>query len=126
MVRDAPSELTQRTLNVISQNHDKLLVQKMQKLPTSIDNYGSVVSFYPHLGAIPVADGIAAHSIIAVQGNGLPMTGDDGIVKYESAHIEGVESELVVHFGHSVQSHPQAIEEVRRLLLLHDKAPAPQ
>ena len=56
----------------------------------------------------------------------VPLTGDDGIVKYESAHIEGVESELVVHFGHSVQSHPQAIEEVRRILLLHGGAPLPR
>ncbi|MBI3800275.1 MAG: hypothetical protein HY268_25280 [Deltaproteobacteria bacterium] len=46
-------------------------------------------------------------------------TGDDGIVTYTSAHIEGVESELVVRFGHSVQGHPQASEEIRRILLKH-------
>ena len=38
---------------------------------------------------------------------------------YESAHIDGVESELVVNCNHSVQGHPQAIEEVRRILYEH-------
>ncbi|NOT56573.1 MAG: alpha/beta fold hydrolase [Deltaproteobacteria bacterium] len=121
-----PSDLTQRMFILISQNQDKLLVQRMGKLPTSVDNMDPSSPFIQTLATIPVADGIAAHSIIAVQGNGLPMTGDDGIVKYESAHVEGVESEVVVHFGHSVQSHPQAIEEVRRILLLHGQASSRQ
>jgi hypothetical protein len=38
---------------------------------------------------------------------------------YMSAHIEGVESERVVRSGHSCQSHPVTIEEVRRILLEH-------
>ncbi len=45
--------------------------------------------------------------------------GDDGVVKYTSAHIDGVDSELVVRSGHSLQQHPHTIEEVRRILLLH-------
>ena len=36
-----------------------------------------------------------------------------------SAHIEGVESEVVVRSPHSVQANPEAIGEVRRILLLH-------
>jgi hypothetical protein len=54
-----------------------------------------------------------------VQGDGPIQTGGDGVVKYESAHIEGVESELVVRWGHSVQGHPKAVGEVRRILLEH-------
>jgi hypothetical protein len=54
-----------------------------------------------------------------VLGEGPITSGDDGIVTHESAHIEGVESELVVRFGHSVQGHPKAIEEIRRILLRH-------
>jgi hypothetical protein len=46
-------------------------------------------------------------------------TGDDGVVEYRSAHIEGVESEYVVRSGHSTQGDPHTIEEVRRILLLH-------
>jgi hypothetical protein len=40
------------------------------------------------------------------------------VVAYKSAHIDGVESELVIeHQGHSTQTNPLAIREVRRILL---------
>jgi len=45
------------------------------------------------------------------------------VVKYSSAHIGPVESELVVKSSHSVQGNPHAIEEVRRILLKHSEAP---
>jgi pimeloyl-ACP methyl ester carboxylesterase len=71
------------------------------------------------LSDIPVAPGIPAHSIIAVRDDGPIEDGSDGVVRYQSAHIEGVESELIVRSGHSVQSHPQTVLELRRILLLH-------
>jgi pimeloyl-ACP methyl ester carboxylesterase len=114
-----PADLTKRTLNVVTQNQDKLLVQKMEKLPTSVDNMNPSSPFIQTLASIPVAEGIKAHSIIPVLGDGPIANGNDGIVEYQSAHIEGVESELVVRFGHSVQGHPKAIEEIRRILLEH-------
>jgi hypothetical protein len=40
-------------------------------------------------------------------------------VAYENAHIEGVESEKIVRSAHSTQSHPETIEEVRRILREH-------
>jgi pimeloyl-ACP methyl ester carboxylesterase len=114
-----PGDLSQRALTTLTQNQDKLLTQKLEKLPTSIDNMNPSHPFIKTLASIPIADRITAHSIIAVLGEGPVQTGGDGIVKYESAHIDGVASELVVRFGHSVQGHPQAIEEVRRLLTDH-------
>jgi hypothetical protein len=49
-----------------------------------------------------------------------PITGKtDGVVAYESAHIDGVASEKVVRSGHSTQGHPETIEEVRRILRDH-------
>jgi len=76
------------------------------------------------LVTIPLAPGVTAHSIIPVQGDLPPDDQGDGVVKYQSAHIDGVASELVVpHSGHSVQGNPIAIEEVRRILVEHaDKA----
>lgn len=38
---------------------------------------------------------------------------------YTSAHLDGVESELVVPYGHSCQMEPPVIEEVRRILIEH-------
>jgi pimeloyl-ACP methyl ester carboxylesterase len=114
-----PADLSQRTLTALTQNQDKLLVQGLKKLPTSIDNMDPSHPFIKTLATIPVAEGVTAHSIIPVLGEGPLSGGNDGIVAYDSAHIEGVESELVVRFGHSVQGHPQAIEEVGRILTEH-------
>jgi hypothetical protein len=71
------------------------------------------------LASIPVSLKVAAHSIIAVEGDGPVETGDDGVVSYQSAHIPEAKSELVVRSGHSVQSNPHTVAEVRRILLLH-------
>jgi len=58
-----------------------------------------------------------------VRGAGSGPNATDGVVTYQSASIGGVESELVIPFaGHSVQGHPLAIEEVRRILLEHAAA----
>ncbi|WP_448191573.1 esterase/lipase family protein [Azospirillum sp. sgz301742] len=87
--------------------------------------FGSIYGMTPGsllvrtLAGTPIAPGVKAHSIIAVKGDGPVETGDDGVVEYKSAHIEGVESEYVVRSGHSTQSDPHTIEEVRRILLLH-------
>ena len=44
----------------------------------------------------------------------------DGVVPYKSAHIDNVDSELVVAADHfHVHHHPQAIQEVRRVLMEH-------
>src|SRR5262245_23216035 len=71
------------------------------------------------LASPPVAPGIPTHSIVAVSGDKPLAEDDDGIVKYESAHLDGVESEVIIHSWHSVQGHPLAIAEVRRILYLH-------
>src|SRR4051794_11706800 len=87
--------------------------------------FGSIYGMTPGsllvkmLARTPIAEGVKAHSIIAVRGDGPIETGDDGVVEYKSAHIEGVESEYVVRSGHSTQADPHTIEEVRRILLLH-------
>jgi hypothetical protein len=76
--------------------------------------------FLKALAPIPIAPGVAAHSIIPIQGDPPPQGQGDGVVMYDSAHIDGVESELVVpRWYHSVQNNPLAIEEVRRILLEH-------
>jgi hypothetical protein len=75
--------------------------------------------FIKTLSSLPIADGVTAHSIIAVKGDGPPKEGSDGVVPYWSAHIEPVASEKVVKSPHSVQSNPHAIEEIRRILLEH-------
>ena len=92
-------------------------------LPSAVDNMSPKHPFILALSDIPVAQAITVNSIIAVEGDGPVEKGNDGVVEYSSAHIEPVESELVVQSGHSVQGNPHAIEEVRRILLKHAAAP---
>ena len=54
-----------------------------------------------------------------MEGDGPKEEGNDGVVAYTSAHIDEAVSELVVRSSHSVQGNPQAIEEIRRILLEH-------
>ena len=89
------------------------------RVPTSIDNMDGSNPFLRTLASLPIEEGVQANSIIPVKGGGPPEKGDDGVVRYTSAHIEGVESELVVRSGHSTQSNPYTIEEVRRILYRH-------
>ena len=86
---------------------------------TAIDNMSPGNRFVKTLAEIPIAGGIKANSIIPVKGTGPIESGNDGVVEYTSAHIEGVESEKVVRSDHSTQSNPETIEEVRRILLQH-------
>jgi transposase InsO family protein len=76
--------------------------------------------FLEGLAGIPVADGVPYHSIVAVK-ESFPVVeeGDDGVVQYRSAHLDGAASELVVRSSHSTQSDPHTIQEVRRILHLH-------
>jgi hypothetical protein len=88
-------------------------------IPTALDNMDASNPFIKTLASLPIAPGVHAHSIIPVRGTGPVDGGNDGVVEYKSAHIDGVESELVVRSGHSTQATPETIEEVRRILYEH-------
>jgi pimeloyl-ACP methyl ester carboxylesterase len=90
-------------------------------VPTSIDNMNPNNRFIQALSATPIADGVVAHSIVGVEGGGPPAEGGDGVVKYSSAHIDGVESEKIVNSAHSMQGNPETIQEVKRILIEHAK-----
>ena len=94
---------------------------------TSLDNMDPGSPLLERLVREPLESGVAFHSIISI-GNADPddpdelAEADDGVVAYESAHLEGVESEALVRSGHSCQSEPATIRELRRILLEHVRA----
>ncbi len=88
-------------------------------IPTSIDSMAPDNPTLAALASLPTAPGITAHSIIAVRPGRQPPDGDDGVVTYASARLEGAASEYVVPGAHSCQGNPLTIEEVRRILLAH-------
>jgi pimeloyl-ACP methyl ester carboxylesterase len=98
---------------------DPSMLRTPPVIPTALDNMDASNPFIKTLASLPIAPGVHAHSIIPVRGTGPVDNGNDGVVEYKSAHIDGVESELVVRSGHSTQATPQTIEEVRRILYEH-------
>jgi hypothetical protein len=97
-------------------------VQSLKDIPRSTDNMDPKSPFIKTLASISIAEGIQAHSIIAVRNPEDPREKwTDGVVDFSSAQIDGVASELVVHSSHSAQDHPETIEEVRRILMEHLK-----
>jgi pimeloyl-ACP methyl ester carboxylesterase len=114
-----PSQLGRAGIDLLNNEASLFRVQGLKRLPSSVDNMTPGNTLVKVLSALPVSADIPAHSIIAVKGDGPVESGNDGIVEYSSAHIEEAVSELVVRSHHSVQDHPHAIEEVRRILLLH-------
>ncbi len=94
--------------------------------PTSVDGMSADSPVMKEVAALPLAPCIKAHSIIAVLPEKDILKGNDGVVEYSSAHIDGVESEYIVRTGHSAQGHPLTIEEVRRILLLHLSQQTPE
>jgi pimeloyl-ACP methyl ester carboxylesterase len=95
------------------------------RVPTSLDGMSPKNPILLELAEIPVSPSVKAHSIIPVLGNGDYHLGRDGLVKYQSAHVEYVESEFIVRGGHSCLNMPSTIAEVQRILHHHlDELPA--
>lgn len=82
-------DLLQSTLKSLSK---EISPDKELKIPTSVDNMSPDNPFIIHLAEIPIEPGVKAHSIIAVETDGPVEEGNDGVVEYKSAHIDGVET----------------------------------
>ncbi|WAR43180.1 esterase/lipase family protein [Methylomonas rapida] len=98
---------------------DAKLNRLLRRPPTAADNMNPNNPGLKTLASIPVSPAVRAHSIIAVEGDGPIEEGDDGVVAYKSAHIDEAVSEKVIRWGHSCQDQPEAIEEIRRILMEH-------
>ncbi|MPW42905.1 esterase/lipase family protein [Acinetobacter guerrae] len=82
----------------LSENSDFMLLTK-DVMPVPMIKYHSII-------------GNAAHSE-------LPSFMNDGIVPYNSSHLNGASSEKIIKGNHYVQMTTSAINEMRRILLLH-------
>jgi len=94
------------------------------KTRTSIDSLSPESPFFPAMIAARRAPWVKYHGIVGLvpeQGLlGKLAAGSDGVVAYDSAHMDDVESELTVPADHSgVHSHPRAVLEIRRILQEH-------
>ena len=97
-----------------------LEARRLKRSTGSIGNMSPDNAFIKALAPLPIAPGVHAHSIIGVR-KGPKEDGGDGVVSYRSAHLDDVESELVVRSGHSSQCNAAVVREVHRILLEHLK-----
>ena len=111
-----PGHLTKLSVDLLTLQQQGFVLGQIGDVPTSITTMKPDNRFIRELSQIPIADGVVVHSIIAVQGDGPIEEGDDGVVKYSSAHIDGAASEKLVRSGHSTQDHPETIQEIKRIL----------
>ena len=120
-----PGRLTKLSVDFLTLKEQGVFRGSVSGMPTSIDNMNPNNIFIKNLAAIPIADGVVANSIIAVDSDAPLDEAGDGVVKYMSAHIDGVESEKIVRSSHSVQGNPETILEAKRILHEHAKSLPP-
>ena len=86
---------------------------------TGIDNLKPDNIGLRYLNTLEIAPDVPLHSIVGnLRGERRPG-GGDGVVPYSSSHLDQARSELIVRSGHSAHTNPLAVQEVRRILLLH-------
>jgi pimeloyl-ACP methyl ester carboxylesterase len=88
----------------------------LKRMPNSVDTLEPNDRFVQAVNKLPIARNIPYHSIMGDRGRNDTPNSSDGIVPYWSSHLEGAQSELVVHSNHGAQYNPDAIREVRRIL----------
>lgn len=84
---------------------------------TSVAGLSPSNPLFKALDQIPIK--VPHHSIIGDRGRGDSPDSSDGVVRYSSSHLDSAESELIVPAGHGAFKDPQAIKEMRRILLLN-------
>jgi pimeloyl-ACP methyl ester carboxylesterase len=125
-----PRDIVAVSQDLAQENPDLAVAIRKHSLPTSVDELAPEAPALQLISHRPRPKEVHYHSVIGVTsrthlvverlfGNGYSQP-SDGVVPYTSAHLDDVESELVVPADHyRVHHHPLAILEVRRILLEH-------
>lgn len=119
-----PQMLTLTREEVVRDNPDLFRDPETLCIRTSIDSLAPESPVLPVLLHAQPGPGVQYHNIIGVLPKegivGKFAGGSDGVVSYESAHLEGVASELTVASDHAtIHRHPLCVLEVRKILLTH-------
>ncbi len=105
---------------LIARNEADFFKQRFRDgFPTSIDELEWESPLLTGLHELGLAPEVKAHSVIADHRDPPRPGGSDGLVPYESAHLENVGTESLISSGHLCQEHPAVIREVQRILVEH-------
>jgi triacylglycerol esterase/lipase EstA (alpha/beta hydrolase family) len=114
----SPANIVAATRDAFSDEPEAEVQRRLDRSTGSVGGMSPGNEFIQELARLPIAPGVHAHSIIGVR-KGPNEEGGDGVVSYQSAHLDDVDSELVVRSGHSSQSNASVVAEVHRILIDH-------
>ena len=119
-----PQTLVNTQQKLFVDNRDLLFGGSLLKIETSIDSLSPESPIFPVMLAGPRPPWVKYHNIVGVSPKQWwtpSLLGQsDGVVSEQSARLDGAASELIVPADHNtVQCHPLAVMEVRRILLEH-------
>jgi pimeloyl-ACP methyl ester carboxylesterase len=103
--------------NALGDSLEKVTGVKGLRLPTSISGLSPRSPVLIGLDKLPIK--APHHSIIGDRGRGDSPNGSDGVVPYQSAHLDSAQSEKIIPYGHGGYQSAEAIEELLRILRLH-------
>jgi hypothetical protein len=119
-----PGNLIMMGPKLVSQLQANKEEELLDRFPNSIDTLRPNARVIVAMEHLPIKSSVACFSIIGNEdaGGGNLTESSDGIVPYSSSHLSSARSELVVPYGHSyVQSSPQCVAEIQRILITSDK-----
>jgi pimeloyl-ACP methyl ester carboxylesterase len=114
-----PDSISRMLSTLLKENPEAFDRRLFRRLPTSVETLDTNSELLLALESMRPAPDVAFHSIIGSLRPGPVASSTDGVVAYRSSHFDGAESELRVRSDHGVQKSPDAIREVRRILLRH-------
>ncbi len=111
---------TYQLSRVIFEQDDKSWWESFSAPRTSMDSLTKKSGVLRLIRETRVPDEVKHHNIVGIKRGSSQANWTDGVVAYRSAHCEDASSEKIVRASHSeVHRHPDAVAEVRRILLEH-------
>jgi pimeloyl-ACP methyl ester carboxylesterase len=112
-----PSDLLHEIPETIANGLNPRTQKNRIRIPTSIQGLSPNSPLLHALDRLPIE--APHHSIIGDRGRGDTPNSSDGVVPYWSSHLPSAQSERIVPSGHEAMADPQAVEEIRRILLMN-------
>ncbi len=114
-----PDEIEDLRKELRAEDMTEDAVEIMERLPAGVMQLSASSPVLEMMADIELDKSVAYHSVIAIDKYKYPFGTTDGLVTYESAHLNITDSEKLVPGGHGLHRHPLTIAEVKRILLLH-------
>ncbi|QWP45087.1 esterase/lipase family protein [Akkermansia muciniphila] len=118
---DLPSDMLEEVTRIATLSRGMFLLNplKMKDELTSIRQLSPNSSLVKYMSELRGSPNVPVHSIIGDRGRNDTPNSSDGVVKYQSSHLDWSASEKIVPSGHSVQDDPASAVELRRILREH-------